>query len=112
MLMLSLILRYMYGFYGYGDWCANYWFIGIEESCSGAQEDIRQRMTVWYGNPEPLWDMVDYHQAIGAVDVFHHRQTTWAGIAAFLFGMRNQPFTDDDLIAYQRQLGASAVKPV
>ncbi len=55
--------------------------------------------------PDPFCDMVDYHQAIGAVDVFQRRQPTWAAIAAFLFGMRNQSFTDDDLIAHQRQLG-------
>ena len=105
MLILSVLLRYMYGFYGYGNWCARYWFIGIEESCPGQQEDVRQRVTVWDGNPQALWDMVDYHQALNAAHVFQRRQRTWAGIAAFLFGMRNQNFTSDDLIAYQRQLG-------
>jgi hypothetical protein len=43
----SLLQEFMSNFYGYGNYAAPYWFIGMEEGGGDTIEEITRRLTVW-----------------------------------------------------------------
>src|SRR6184192_195563 len=88
-------------FYGYGNWSAPVWFVGMEEGGGGTPEEIAKRIAAWEqrGRNE-LEDLVEYHHAIGVTRHFGGQpklQSTWAKLIRILWAMRGQTPTNDDL---------------
>ncbi|HEU0144095.1 MAG TPA: hypothetical protein VFQ47_04860 [Nitrososphaera sp.] len=66
MLNDQLLEAFMNGFYGFGNYHAPYWFIGMEEGGKATFQDIAKQLDIWdkWGRKE-LLDVVEYAHAIG-----------------------------------------------
>jgi hypothetical protein len=77
----QLLQDFMNGFYGYGNYSGDYWFVGMEEGGGNSFKNIDQRLQDWnHRNRLELEDIVDYHAKIGAEQYFgiHPKlQPTW-----------------------------------
>ena len=84
-------------FYGYGNWSAPVWFVGMEEGGGGTPEEIAKRIAAWAqrGRNE-LEDLVEYHHAIGVTRHFGG-QSTWAKLIRILCAIRGETPTQDDV---------------
>ena len=60
---------FMRGFYGYGRYEANYWFIGLEEGGASSISDLAKRLETWrlLGSHE-IEDLSAFHLALGSTD--------------------------------------------
>jgi hypothetical protein len=98
------------GFYGYGNWSARVWFVGMEEGGGGSVAEIARRIDAWWtrGRNE-LEDLATYHEAIGVTrHIGDHAalQPTWTKIIHVLFGMTGKDASSDLVRKYQaRELG-------
>lgn len=61
----EILEAFISGFYGYGNYGARLWFIGMEEGGGGSREQIARRLDAWdkRGRNE-LEDVVDYHRVL------------------------------------------------
>ena len=77
----ELLNAFVNCFYGYGDFHAPYWFVGMEEGGGETPEDIASRLQTWhFRGQRELEDVAEYHAAIGINKYFDTRgvlQTTW-----------------------------------
>jgi hypothetical protein len=62
----QLLLDFMNAFYGYGNYKAPYWFIGMEEGGGDSFEEVTKRLSVWdrRGRRE-LEDAAEYFEEVG-----------------------------------------------
>ncbi|MBK9925674.1 MAG: hypothetical protein IPP66_10315 [Anaerolineales bacterium] len=102
----KFLLEFANGFYGYGNYQASCWFLGMEEGGGNSVDEINRRLFTWKarGGME-LEDMAEYHVAIGIPAYFGKKpkiQNTWGKQIRFLFGTRNQPVSTDTVREYQR----------
>jgi hypothetical protein len=102
----KLLLDFAKGFYGYGNYQAPYWFLGMEEGGGNSVNEINQRFSVWdlRGGAE-LEDIVEYHTAIGIPEYFREKpkiQNTWGKQIRFLFGANGKPVDTEIVRNYQR----------
>jgi len=77
----ELLTSFIDNFYGYGNYQAPYWFIGMEEGGGETFEEINMRLQAWQqrGRQE-LEDLAEYHKAIGITKFFidpAKLQRTW-----------------------------------
>ena len=65
----ALVTSFMSGFYGYGSYSADYWFVGMEEGGAGSAEEIVAHLEHWErrGRSE-LEDLRDFQVTKGNVD--------------------------------------------
>lgn len=73
---------FMNNFFGYGDFDAETWFVGMEERGGHSLENIQTRIDTWAERGErALEDCVEYHDAIGVKQLFRRpvreAQPTW-----------------------------------
>ena len=67
----ALVTSFMSGFYGYGSYSANYWFVGMEEGGAGSAEEIVTHLEHWdRRGREELEDLRDFQVTKGNVDYF------------------------------------------
>lgn len=102
----QLLLAFISGFYGYGNYRAKYWFVGMEERGGELQKDIVQRLNAWdrRGRNE-LEDVVDYHREIGITHHFSEHavlQPTWNKIIRVLLSIEGREPTTADIKDYQK----------
>lgn len=106
MLSETLIDAFMDGFYGYGDYSARYWFIGLEEGGGGSEDEIERRLNAWdrRGRNE-LEDLAEFHAAFGEREWFERGalQRTWRGLIRIVLAAEGLDPSIDDLRAYQRE---------
>ncbi len=62
-LPIDILTEYINNFYGYGQWKADFWFVGIEEGGGDCVENIENRLDSWskLGNTD-LIDCYDHHR--------------------------------------------------
>jgi hypothetical protein len=77
-----LLQSFMNTFMGYGDLCANTWFVGMEEGGGNSLEDIKLRIEMWEARGcRTIEDCAEYHNAIGEGHLFNpplgSAQRTW-----------------------------------
>jgi hypothetical protein len=88
-------------FFGYGDWSAPVWFVGMEEGGGATIGEVQRRIETWSVRGRcALEDLVEYHYAIGLtkhVGPHPQLQPTWSKIVHLLLGMRRQSATPDDV---------------
>jgi len=75
-----LLANFADSFYGYGNYNARYWFIGMEEG-GGSFEEVKRRLDAWHrrGRRE-VEDLRPFHEAFGMVKFFQDPaalQPTW-----------------------------------
>jgi hypothetical protein len=97
----AAVAAFIATFYGYGNWSAPVWFVGMEEGGGGTAEEIARRIAAWHQRGESeLEDLVEYHEAIGVIRHFGAQpalQSTWSKLIRILFAMHGQTPTNDDL---------------
>jgi hypothetical protein len=96
----------MSNFYGYGNYSAPNWFIGMEEGGGDSFEEIQRRMMVWNkrGRRE-LEDVAEYHIELGITHPFNEKpklQRTWAKLIRVLLTIEGESPTKEDVRAYQQ----------
>jgi hypothetical protein len=106
MLNDNLLQEFIHGFYGYGNYKAPFWFIGMEEGGGGSFVEIRQRLAIWdtRGHRE-LEDVADYHRAFGITKHWDEPvslQSTWGKLIRVLMGAKGLAPSPSDLKDYQR----------
>lgn len=78
----ALLEKFMGSFYGYGNYSAGIWFIGMEEGGGGKFGEVRRRLETWQSRGEhELEDVRTYHEALGLDQFFKDPvklQFTWA----------------------------------
>ena len=81
----DLVAPFMRGFFGYGNWKAPLWFIGMEEGGGDTLDEIERRLKSWDGRGRnELEDLHGYHQALGITRHFGPQariQSTWGKLA-------------------------------
>mgnify|MGYP001055394724 CR=1 FL=1 len=106
----DLLQQFMHTFYGYGDYDAPFWFVGMEEGGSRNAADVNHRLRLWQerGKRE-LEDLAEWHLAEGPHRHFTGRpplQRTWKQLMRILLTAKGQPTDLDALRSYQKnQLG-------
>jgi hypothetical protein len=93
-------------FYGYGNYRARYWFVGMEEGGGNTLEEISRRVEAWdeRGRKE-LEDVADFHRAIGINHLFDNRpklQPTWNKLIRIILSADGQPCNTDTIRTYQK----------
>lgn len=106
----TLLAEFIAGFYGYGNYQGRYWFVGMEEGGGNSLEGIQKRLQVWAERSQhELENVAAYHHDLGYDEFFTHPtkvQPTWNKLIRLVLSAQCQPFSLDDVKAYQRkQLG-------
>ena len=101
----TLVTSFLSGFYGYGSYSADYWFVGIEEGGAGSAEEIVTHLEHWVrrGRRE-LEDLRDFQVTKGNVDYFTGTpklQWTWAGLVRIVLGLEGAEASVAEVKAYQ-----------
>jgi len=106
MLNDTVLSDFVHGFYGYGNYQAPYWFVGMEEGGGHTLEDIDRRLKAWdaRGRRE-LEDVADYHRAIGISEHFTDNpklQPTWNKLIRIVLAAGGQAYDLDHIREYQK----------
>ncbi len=106
----TLLASYIQTFFGYGDFQAPFWLIGMEERGATTFEDIQQRLGAWHARGgRELEDVAEYHRALGVSSLFGPRpplQPTWQRLIRIVLGAQGLPAPTERVRQYQaEQLG-------
>ena len=95
-------------FFGFGDWAATYWFIGVKQGkAPGDAVDDSRIIGAWANGLKKgeLVDCLEYHRAIG-VQTWHKEkaklQATWRPLMLFLMTVLGRESDTEALRTYQR----------
>ncbi len=106
MLNDELLVEFAQTFYGYGNYQAPYWFLGMEEGGGNSIDEINRRFSVWAARGKnELEDVAEYHRAIKIPELFSDKpklQNTWNKQIRVLFGIKNQAVETEFVRNYQR----------
>ena len=113
MLTTSFLNNYLASFFGYGQWTAPIWFVGIEEAGGRTESEVERRLSLWNqrGSKE-LEDAPVFYPKSGN-DRWHGNkaelQATWKQLIRLLLLARNERDDKATMLANQReQLGSLA----
>ncbi|HSM70556.1 MAG TPA: hypothetical protein VK851_03350 [Anaerolineales bacterium] len=102
----TLLLQFANTFYGYGNYQAPYWFLGMEEGGGNSIDEINRRFSTWeMRGAMELEDVAEYHIALGFPEFFSSKskiQNTWGKQIRFIFGVNNKPVDTEIVRDYQR----------
>ncbi|MBU2890580.1 hypothetical protein [Celeribacter halophilus] len=96
------------GFYGYGDFEAPLWFIGMEEGGGNSAREVTNRIHVWQQRGcAPLEDVAEYHDAVfenGFNSIT--KQNTWSALSRIQLAYNSDPVSGMSVRNHwQQQLG-------
>jgi hypothetical protein len=90
----ELLQAYIDGFYGFGDYQAPYWFVGMEEGGGDSAEYLAWKFNSWHENGRlELEHMADERPNI---------QKTWGGLIRILLSSRGPSPAPEEIKKYQR----------
>ena len=103
----QLLHTFMHGFYGYGNYQADYWFVGMEEGGGDTVDEVSKRLIIWdqRGRRE-VEDVAEYHLALGITHPFAEKaklQPTWAKLIRVLLSIEGLSPGKEDVRRYQQQ---------
>lgn len=102
----QLLEAYINGFYGYGNYQAPYWFVGMEEGGGNSHEEIVGRLEVWSKRGhEELEDLAQYHRELGMSRFFDAQaklQSTWKQLIRVVLTANGQTYDVETIREYQR----------
>lgn len=106
MLNDALLESFIDGFFGYGNYAAPIWFIGMEEGGGNSEAEIEKRIDVWNSRGRcELEDLAEYHWALNITRYFDTPpvlQSTWAKLIRTYLTSMEQPVSKSTVSAYQR----------
>jgi len=106
MLNEALTSAFIEGFYGYGDFGARYWFVGMEEGGGGSEDEVERRLNAWdrLGRRQ-VEDLAEFHAAICEKRWFDRGvlQPTWRGLIRIVLAAKGLQPTIEDVRTYQRE---------
>jgi len=102
----DLLKNFIDGFYGYGNYNAPYWFVGMEEGGGNSIKEINRRLQAWNkrGRRE-IEDVVDYHRDFGISRYWENKpplEATWNKLIRILLASKGTLPTTEDVRLYQR----------
>jgi len=109
----KLLQDFIDGFYGYGNYNAPYWFVGMEEGGGNSIDEINNRLKTWdrRGRRE-IEDVAEYHCDFGISRYWKTKpplEATWNKIIRILLASKGTLPTTEDVRLYQRDyLGREA----
>jgi len=101
----KLLDQFLWGFYGYGDWTAPIWFLGMEEGGGENAAEVDRRLELWDSRGQP--DLLDVHDLLGAVGNTdwigegNALQPTWAGLIRLLLSAQGKDSGNDAVRRFQ-----------
>lgn len=92
-----LLEKFMHGFYGYGNYKGDYWFVGMEEGGGNSFTEIAQRLKHWkeLGSPE-LADLGNTGHDLSKY------QPTWERLIRINLSAKGQDTDKESIRAYQK----------
>ena len=108
MLNDQILAAFMESFYGYGNYQARFWFIGMEEGGGETIADISKRLKAWdeRGRNE-LEDVAGFHKDIGINHLFNKHpelQPTWKQLIRIVLTATEQGNDTESIRTYQEKL--------
>lgn len=106
----EVLLSRLEHFWGFGQYDAEYWFIGMEEGGGDELQEVSKRLLVWEQNGSPeLIDNYEYHLGIseyGYENFFEGKirlQNTWAKLIRAFLNIENpdKDYTVSDIKEFQ-----------
>jgi len=95
-------------FYGYGNFGARVWFVGMEEGGGNSFGEVARRLQAWAERgKQELEDVAEYHAALGITALFDPQpklQRTWGKLIRILLASRHSTPTIEQVRQYQGQL--------
>ena|ERR1035437_538045 len=101
-----LIDEFCLGYYGYGELCSKYWFVGMEEGGEKSANDFyKETIEKWDKKPTSAIQDDDINK--GAWKMFFSPeakkiQTTWRGIIQLLLSLENKPIDRENILNFQK----------
>jgi hypothetical protein len=105
MLTPPLLTAFLHTFYGYGNWKAYYWFVGMEEGGGNDLEQVKQRLDAW--DQRGRRDLEDLHNYHAAINIPLHSgekpklQSTWSRLVRTVLAAKGQNIDTDAVRRYQ-----------
>lgn len=104
----KLLTEFIDTFYGYGEYSAIYWFVGIEEHGGKSRDDVEKRLAAWKkrGKQRVESDIAAYHREIGKGNLFEEKpkyQPTWHKLIRLYFEVNDFSPDKSALQDYQRK---------
>ncbi len=104
----KLLKAFVEGFYGYGDYRARTWFVGLEEGGGNSVAEVQRRLQVWdrRGRRE-LEDVAEYHRVVCIGEFFQEpirSQRTWNKLIRILLSLQRTVATLAAVKGYQATL--------
>jgi len=101
----QLLEAFISGFYGYGNYQAPYWFVGMEEGGGNTYSEVTKRLEVWNGRRrKELEDVAEYHRAMDMSCLFDDRpklQSTWKQLIRIALTAKGQTCNVETIRDYQ-----------
>lgn len=106
MLNDQLLETFINGFYGYGNYQAPYWFIGMEEAGGATEQEIARQLEIWdmWGRDE-LLDVVEYAREMDITSWYGDKpalQRTWRNLIRALLTAKGQAVDNEVMRQYQK----------
>jgi hypothetical protein len=102
----QLLDEFVHNFYGYGNYCGRFWFIGMEEGGGATFSEVANRLEAWTRRDRrEIDDVAEYLAAIGITYLHNNRprlQSTWSGLIRILLSSEGQVPTTEQVREYQR----------
>jgi len=106
MLNDQLLEAFITSFYGFGNYQAPYWFVGMEEGGKATYTDIVKQLEIWdkWGRKE-LIDVIEYAHEIGFTQWYGDRprlQSTWRNLIRVFLIAEGKPTDNETMRQYQK----------
>lgn len=103
-----LLEAFINGFYGFGNYQARYWFIGMEEGGGNTFDAISKQLDIWdkWGRKE-LIDVAEYAREMNIMQWYGERpklQPTWKHLIRIFLTAEGQPVDAETMRQYQKTL--------
>jgi hypothetical protein len=101
-----MLEAFINSFYGYGNYQAPYWFIGMEEAGGVTEQQIARQLEIWntWGRGE-LLDVVEYARAMGITNWYGDKpalQRTWRNLIRVFLTAKGQIADNEVMRQYQK----------
>lgn len=102
----EVLQKFMKEFFGYGNWEADLWFVGMEEGGGNSIEEIRNRINSWdKRGRRNLEDVYEYHKDIEVgMEFFREKpalQRTWSKLIRIFLSIKGLSSKTEDVRKYQ-----------
>ncbi len=113
MLNDDLIDDFIHIFMGYGNFSADYWFIGMEEGGGGSLDEVSRRLAIWEARGcQAIEDVYLYHKALDMIQFFQEPvklQRTWSQLCRVVLSSQGRVDDVQAVKQYQKNhLGRTA----